>query len=109
MSGIRDPRRPSGVSPAPRRDWGFAGDYVKAISLMLQQPAARDYLLGTGESHSVAEFGPDALTAPPSCREPALPAKAVEGCGEVDSTRLRTGEIRALRADASLRDRERGW
>jgi GDPmannose 4,6-dehydratase len=39
-----------------RRDWGFAGDYVQAMHLMLQQPAADDYVVGTGETHSVREF-----------------------------------------------------
>ncbi len=39
-----------------RRDWGFAGDYVKAMHLMLQQPEPDDYVVGTGESHSVREF-----------------------------------------------------
>lgn len=38
------------------RDWGFAGDYVKAMHLMLQQPTAQDYMLATGETHSVREF-----------------------------------------------------
>lgn len=39
-----------------RRDWGFAGDYVEAMYLMLQQDAPGDYVVGTGESHSVEEF-----------------------------------------------------
>jgi GDPmannose 4,6-dehydratase len=39
-----------------RRDWGFAGDYVRAMRLMLQQPAPRDYVVGTGETHSVREL-----------------------------------------------------
>jgi GDPmannose 4,6-dehydratase len=39
-----------------RRDWGFAGDYVRAMHLMLQQPQADDYVVGTGEAHSVREF-----------------------------------------------------
>ena len=39
-----------------RRDWGFAGDYVRAMWMMLQQPAADDYVIGTGETHSVEEF-----------------------------------------------------
>jgi GDPmannose 4,6-dehydratase len=39
-----------------RRDWGFAGDYVRAMHLMLQQPEADDYVVGTGEAHSVQEF-----------------------------------------------------
>jgi GDPmannose 4,6-dehydratase len=39
-----------------KRDWGFAGDYVRAMWLMLQQPEPDDYVVGTGETHSVQEF-----------------------------------------------------
>ncbi len=39
-----------------RRDWGFAGDYVEAMWLMLQQPSPDDYVIGTGQTHSVEEF-----------------------------------------------------
>ena len=39
-----------------KRDWGFAGDYVRAMWLMLQQDEADDYVIGTGETHSVEEF-----------------------------------------------------
>ena len=39
-----------------QRDWGYAGDYVKAMWLMLQQPEADDYVIATGTSHSVREF-----------------------------------------------------
>ncbi len=39
-----------------KRDWGFAGDYVKAMHLMLQQEKPEDYVIATGESHSVREF-----------------------------------------------------
>ena len=39
-----------------RRDWGYAGDYVEAMWLMLQQPEPDDYVIATGESHSVREF-----------------------------------------------------
>ncbi len=39
-----------------RRDWGFAGDYVEAMWLMLQQDAPEDYVVATGETHSVQEF-----------------------------------------------------
>ncbi len=39
-----------------RRDWGFAGDYVKAMWLMLQQDTPDDYVVATGETHSVEEF-----------------------------------------------------
>ena len=39
-----------------RRDWGFAGDYVEAMWLMLQQDEPEDYVVGTGAAHSVREF-----------------------------------------------------
>jgi GDPmannose 4,6-dehydratase len=39
-----------------KRDWGFAGDYVEAMWLMLQQEKPDDYVVATGETHSVAEF-----------------------------------------------------
>ena len=39
-----------------KRDWGFAGDYVKAMWLMLQQSEPDDYVIATGETHSVEEF-----------------------------------------------------
>lgn len=44
------------------RDWGFAGDYVEAMWLMLQQPKADDYVIATGESHSVKEFCQEAFS-----------------------------------------------
>jgi GDPmannose 4,6-dehydratase len=39
-----------------KRDWGFAGDYVEAMWLMLQQPKPQDYVIATGETHTVREF-----------------------------------------------------
>jgi len=39
-----------------KRDWGFAGDYVEAMWLILQQPEADDFVIATGETHSVKEF-----------------------------------------------------
>jgi len=40
----------------PKRDWGYAGDYVEAMNLMLQQEVPDDYVIATGEAHSVQEF-----------------------------------------------------
>lgn len=40
----------------PKRDWGFAGDYVEAMWMMLQQEKPEDYVIATGETHSVKEF-----------------------------------------------------
>jgi GDP-mannose 4,6-dehydratase len=39
-----------------KRDWGFAGDYVRAMWLILQQPTPDDYVIGTGDCHTVREF-----------------------------------------------------
>ena len=39
-----------------KRDWGFAGDYVEAMWMMLQQPKPEDFVIATGKSHSVREF-----------------------------------------------------
>ena len=45
-----------------RRDWGFAGDYVRAMWLMLQQPRPDDYVIATGETHSVRELCEEAFS-----------------------------------------------
>jgi GDP-mannose 4,6-dehydratase len=46
-----------------RRDWGFAGDYVRAMWLMLQQPEPSDFVIGTGKTWSVRQFCEDAFNA----------------------------------------------
>jgi GDPmannose 4,6-dehydratase len=45
----------------PKRDWGFSGDYVEAMWLMLQQEKPDDYVIATGENHSVKEFVEEAF------------------------------------------------
>jgi len=45
----------------PKRDWGFSGDYVEAMWLMLQQDKPDDYVIATGENHSVREFVEEAF------------------------------------------------
>jgi GDPmannose 4,6-dehydratase len=45
----------------PKRDWGFSGDYVEAMWLMLQQGKPDDYVVATGENHSVREFVEEAF------------------------------------------------
>src|SRR5713101_7773630 len=74
------------------RDWGYAGDFVEAMWRMLQQPAPDDFVIATGESHSVREFL----------------ALAAECCGldwtryvETDPRYFRPTEVDALRGDAS--------
>jgi GDPmannose 4,6-dehydratase len=83
-----------------QRDWGFAGDYVRAMWLMLQQDVPGDYAIGTGESHTVREF--------------AEAAFAHAGLDWRDHVRIdpryyRPAEVAALCADASRARRELGW
>jgi GDPmannose 4,6-dehydratase len=78
-----------------RRDWGFAGEYVKGMHLMLQQPHPDDYVVGTGVSHSVEEF----LLA--CCKEVSVPVEYAEKHLETDKRMVRTQEIFDMRADTS--------
>jgi GDPmannose 4,6-dehydratase len=83
-----------------KRDWGYAGDYVEAMWLMLQQPAPDDYVVATGESHSVREF----LDA----------ASARLGFDwrrhvELDPRYLRPTEVDYLLGDPSKAQRQLGW
>lgn len=91
-----------------RRDWGFAGDYVRAMHTMLQQPTAKDYVIGTGESHSVAEFVAQVLREVDALNGNGQRAQ-IEDHVEVDPQFLRAGEINDLRADASAARSELGW
>jgi len=92
-----------------RRDWGFAGDYVKAMHAMLQHDTPRDYVIGTGISHSVEDFLQQVLIELKKiCRERDVP-RTIEDWVEVDSQFLRTGEIHDLRADSSTARKELGW
>jgi GDPmannose 4,6-dehydratase len=83
-----------------RRDWGFAGDYVRAMWTMLQQDAPDDYVIGTGESHSVREFA-----------EAAFAHVGLDWRDHVviDERYLRPAEVDELRADASKAHRVLGW
>jgi len=91
-----------------RRDWGFAGDYVGAMHAMLQRPEPKDYVIGTGKSHSIAEFIGQVLAELNSCNGNAE-SGGIEDYVEVDPRLLRTGEIHDLRADASVARMELGW
>jgi GDPmannose 4,6-dehydratase len=92
-----------------RRDWGFAGDYVKAMHAMLQHDTPKDYVIGTGISHSVEDFLRQVLIELKKiCRESDVPG-TIEEWVEVDSQFLRTGEIHDLRADSSAARKELGW
>jgi GDPmannose 4,6-dehydratase len=82
-----------------RRDWGYAGDYVRAMWLMLQQETPDDYVVATGENHSVRElvevaFGHVGLRAEDHVREdPAFfrPAEVEQLVGDATKARQRLG------------------
>ncbi|MEA2348801.1 MAG: GDPmannose 4,6-dehydratase, partial [Thermoleophilaceae bacterium] len=83
-----------------RRDWGFAGDYVKAMWLMLQRADPVDLVIGSGASHSVGDFV-DAAFAYAGLD----PADHVS----LDPDYVRPAEIAELRADPSRAREELGW
>jgi GDPmannose 4,6-dehydratase len=82
------------------RDWGFAGDYVEAMWLMLQQPKPDDYVVATGETHSVAEFCQLAF---------ARAGLEWESRVVLDPTLVRPAEVDRLVGDASKARRVLGW
>ena len=83
-----------------RRDWGFAGDYVEAIWRMLQQPTPQDYVIGTGQTHSVRELV-----------EAAFQHVGLDWRKHVvtDPRYMRPAEVDLLLADPSKARRELGW
>ncbi len=83
-----------------RRDWGYSPDYVRAMWLMLQQEAPDDYVIGTGESHTVREFVERAFA------HVGLDWKEHV---EIDPRYFRPAEVDALCADASKAKRKLGW
>lgn len=83
-----------------KRDWGFAGDYVEAMWLMLQQDKPDDYVIATGETHSVREFVELAFS------EVGLDW---EKYVVVDPKFVRPAEVEMLIGDASKARRILGW
>jgi GDPmannose 4,6-dehydratase len=83
-----------------RRDWGFAGDYVEAMWAMLQRDAPDDYVIATGESHSVKEMVELAFA------ELGLDWKKHV---EVDPRYLRPTEVDFLQGDPSKARDKLGW
>lgn len=83
-----------------QRDWGFAGDYVEGMWLMLQQPAPDDYILATGVSHSVREWADVAFRSLGLRFENFLVS---------DSSLLRKNEARCLVGSPKKAERVLGW
>ena len=86
----------------PRRDWGYAGDYVEAMWLMLQQQFPDDYVIATGVTHSVRDFVELAIASA------GLKGKA-EDYVEIDSTLKRPAEVDLLIGDATKAKNILGW
>lgn len=83
-----------------KRDWGHAREYVRAMWMMLQQPRAEDYVIATGEQHTVREFA-----------EIAFSCLGLDYRDHVtlDPQLLRPAEVETLLGDASKAKRELGW
>ncbi len=83
-----------------KRDWGFAGDFVRAMWMMLQRAEPEDYVIATGENHSVEDFVRIAFA------HLDLDYKAYV---KIDSRFVRPAEVDILLGDASRARRELGW
>jgi len=83
-----------------KRDWGFAGDYVEAMWMMLQQPQADDFVISTGETHSVREFLDECF---------ALLNLDWKKYVDVDPRYFRPAEVDLLLGDSSKARRAMGW
>jgi len=83
------------------RDWGFAGDYVEAMWLMLQQDTPEDYVIATGETHTIREL-----------LELSFAAAGIDGWEryvESDERFMRPAEVDILTGDASKAREQLGW
>jgi len=83
-----------------RRDWGYAGDYVEAMWQMLQQPAPDDYVIATGETHSVQELCEIAF---------ARAGLRWQDHVSLDPKLARPAEVDLLQGDAAKAKRALGW
>ena len=83
-----------------KRDWGYAKDYVEAMWLMLQQPQPDDYVVATGETHSVREFLEEAF---------GCVGLAWKDFVKVDPKYLRPAEVDVLLGDSTKARRVLGW
>lgn len=89
-------------SLTPQRDWGYAGDYVEAMWMMLQHETPGDYVVATGKTYSVHDFVLTAL-------EVAGLDKDVEKYVDFDKEMIRPSEVELLVGDSSKIQRDLGW
>ena len=100
-----------------KRDWGFAGDYVKGMYLMLQQDKPGDYVLATNETHTVREFVDAAFDAigikirweGEGADEKGYDAATGRLLVDVNPEFYRPAEVEFLWGDCSKAERELGW
>lgn len=99
-----------------KRDWGFAGDYVKAMHKMLQQKKPEDFVIATGQSHSVREFVEAAAAAIDmplrwSGKGPKEVGKTKDGRTVITISKefYRPNEVHHLRGDSRKARRKLGW
>lgn len=100
-----------------KRDWGFAGDYVKAMWLMLQQEKPEDYIIATGETHSVREFvelafqniGINIVWQGTGIEEKGINSITGETLIEVDPRYFRPTEVDLLLGDAAKAKEKLNW
>lgn len=88
-------------NPNAKRDWGFAGDYVKAMWLMLQQNVPEDYVIATNETHGVKEFADETF----SC----LNLESEKWVEYNDPRFVRPAEVDLLMGDYSKAKKNLGW
>jgi GDPmannose 4,6-dehydratase len=87
---------------SPKRDWGYAGDYVEAMWLMLQREEPDDFVIATGIAHSVQEFISQALIC-------VGLESDFEKYVDFDKQMLRPAEVNTLVGDASKAESTLGW
>lgn len=100
-----------------KRDWGFAGDYVEAMWLMLQQKEPEDYVIATGETHSVREFtelafkelGINIVWEGKGREEVGLDASTGKILIAIDPRYYRPTEVELLIGDPSKAREKLGW
>tara|TARA_R110001606_G_C15402375_1_gene653288 strand:+ start:10228 stop:11190 length:963 start_codon:yes stop_codon:yes gene_type:complete len=84
-----------------KRDWGYAPDYVEAMWLMLQQDSPNDYVIATGETHSIRDFLTHAFAH--------IGIDDWSGYIRQDLRFMRPAEVDVLRGDSSLAKKELNW
>lgn len=86
-----------------KRDWGYAREYVRAMHLMLQQAEPRDFVIGTGESHSVRDFLETA------CEIAGVPEGVQRAHTKVDERLVRKQDIYDMKASTYTAQNGLGW